>query len=95
MLCLSLFININFNGDLIVNLQGDAPLTPEWFVEDLIETFKKDPDTQMATPVLRLDKDSLNSFRRDRKSDRVGGTTVVFDNNNNALYFSKEEERIN
>ena len=33
--------NINFNGDLIVNLQGDAPLTPEWFVEDLIETFKK------------------------------------------------------
>ena len=58
--------------------------------KDLIEAFKKNPDTQMATPVLRLDKDSLNSFRLDRNSGRVGGTTVVFDNNNNALYFSKE-----
>ncbi len=75
---------------MIVNLQGDAPLTPEWFVEDLIEAFKKNPDTQMATPVLRLDKDSLNMFRRDRNSGRVGGTTVVFDNKHNALYFSKE-----
>ena len=55
-----------------------------------MEAFKKNPDTQMATPVLRLDKDSLNSFRLDRNSGRVGGTTVVFDNNNNALYFSKE-----
>ena len=73
-----------------MNLQGDAPLTPEWFIEDLIKAFKKNPDTQMATPVLRLDEDSLNSFRLDRKSGRVGGTTVVFDNNNNALYFSKE-----
>ena len=66
---------LNFNADLIVNLQGDAPLTPEWFVEDLVEALKENPDTQMATPVLRLDKDSLNSFRLDRKSGRVGGTT--------------------
>ena len=44
----------------------------------------------MATPVLRLDKNSLNMFRRDRNSGRVGGTTVVFDNKHNALYFSKE-----
>ena len=88
--CAEALKNINFNGDLIVNLQGDAPLTPEWFVEDLIEAFKKNPDTQMATPVLRLDKDSLNMFRRDRNSGRVGGTTVVFDNKHNALYFSKE-----
>ena len=26
--------------DLIVNLQGDAPLTPHWFVEDLIEKMR-------------------------------------------------------
>ena len=88
--CAEALKKLNLNADLIVNLQGDAPLTPEWFVEDLIEAFKKNPDTQMATPVLRLDKDSLNSFRLDRKSGRVGGTTVVFDSNNNALYFSKE-----
>ncbi len=88
--CAEALKNMNFNGDLIVNLQGDAPLTPEWFIEDLIKAFKKNPDTQMATPVLRLDENSLKSFRLDRNSGRVGGTTVVFDNNNNALYFSKE-----
>ena len=36
--------------------------TPEWFVEDLIRTFEKDPNTQMATPVLRLDEGSLRTL---------------------------------
>ena len=81
---------INFVSDIVVNFQGDAPLTPEWFVDDLMLTFEKDPNTQMATPVLRLDERSLKEFRLDRKSGRVGGTTVVFDKNYNALYFSKE-----
>ena len=40
-------------------LPGDAPLTPEWFVEDLIRTFEKNSNTQMATPVLRLDEECL------------------------------------
>ena len=88
--CAEAVKNINFEGDVVVNFQGDAPLTPEWFVEDLIRAFEKNLDTQMATPVLRLDNSSLKEFRLDRKSGRVGGTTVVFDNNYNALYFSKE-----
>ena len=46
--CAEALKNINFNADLIVNLQGDAPLTPEWFVEDLIEAFKKNPDTHQT-----------------------------------------------
>ncbi len=88
--CAEALKTINFAGDIVINFQGDAPLTPEWFVEDLIRTFEKDPNTQMATPVLRLDESSLEEFRLDRKSGRVGGTTVVFDKNYNALYFSKE-----
>ena len=28
--------------DIIVNLQGDAPLTPHWFVEDLIAGLRAD-----------------------------------------------------
>ena len=88
--CAEAIKNINFVGDLVVNFQGDAPLTPEWFVEDLIRAFKNNSNTQMATPVLRLDKESLSEFRHDRRLGRVGGTTVVFDNNFNALYFSKE-----
>ncbi len=88
--CAEAIKTINFVGDLVVNFQGDAPLTPEWFVEDLIRAFEKNPNTQMATPVLRLDEVALKEFRLDRRSGRVGCTTVVFDNNRNALYFSKE-----
>ena len=88
--CAEAIKKINFAGDIIVNFQGDAPLTPKWFVEDLIQAFEKNSDTQMATPVLRLDDRSLKEFKLDRKSGRVGGTTVVSDNNSNALYFSKE-----
>ena len=88
--CAEAIKTINFAGDVVVNFQGDAPLTPEWFVEDLIRTFEKDSNIQMATPVLRLDESSLKEFRLDRSSGRVGGTTVVFDKNCDALYFSKE-----
>ena len=88
--CAEAIKNINFVGDIVINFQGDAPLTPEWFIEDLIRTFEKDSNTQIATPVLRLNEDSLKEFRLDRRSGRIGATTVVFDKNCNALYFSKE-----
>lgn len=76
--------------DIVVNLQGDAPLTPSWFVEALVDGLRKDPDAEVATPVLRCDGASLNGFLADRKAGRVGGTTAVFDRQNAAMYFSKE-----
>lgn len=76
--------------DIVVNFQGDAPLTPHWFVEDLIEGLKAHPTAEMATPVLRCDGRALSGFRQDRKAGRVGGTTVVFGAEGKALYFSKE-----
>lgn len=75
--------------DIVVNLQGDAPLTPPWFVDDLVSAMQT-LDISVATPVLRCDAAALNGFQEDRKNDRVGGTTAVFDNCNRALYFSKE-----
>lgn len=76
--------------DMVVNLQGDAPLTPPWFVEDLISGLDADMAAQVATPVLRCDGRALNGFLADRKDGRVGGTTAVFSRNRHALYFSKE-----
>ena len=76
--------------DIVVNLQGDAPLTPHWFIEDLIADLKVDPNAEISTPVLRCDGATLSSFLRDRKAGRVGGTTSVFDANKRAMYFSKE-----
>ncbi|RKF16251.1 3-deoxy-manno-octulosonate cytidylyltransferase [Roseovarius spongiae] len=76
--------------EMVVNLQGDAPLTPHWFVEDLIEGLRADAGAGVATPVLRCDGRALNGFLRDRSEGRVGGTTAVFDAARHALYFSKE-----
>lgn len=76
--------------DIVVNLQGDAPLTPPWFVEALVDGLRNAPDAEIATPVLRCDGATLNGFLEDRRAGRVGGTTAVFGAHNQGLYFSKE-----
>ncbi|WP_299348978.1 manno-octulosonate cytidylyltransferase [uncultured Shimia sp.] len=88
--CAEAFDNLGGGFDIVVNLQGDAPLTPAWFVEELVEGLKRDPVAEVATPVLRCDGRALNGFLEDRKADRVGGTTAVFTKEHHALYFSKE-----
>lgn len=81
---------LGWRHDIVVNLQGDAPLTPAWFVEDLIAGLKANPQAEVATPVLRCDGRALNGFLEDRRNGRVGGTTAVFAHDRRALYFSKE-----
>lgn len=76
--------------DVIVNLQGDAPLTPAWFVEDLVKGLGADTAADIATPVLRCDGRAVAGFLADRRAGRVGGTTAVFGTGGRALYFSKE-----
>jgi 3-deoxy-manno-octulosonate cytidylyltransferase (CMP-KDO synthetase) len=76
--------------DIVVNLQGDAPLTPPWFVEDLIVGLSADPEADIATPVLRCDGQAVAGFLADRRAGRVGGTTAVFGAGGRGLYFSKE-----
>ena len=76
--------------DLVVNLQGDAPLTPHWFVEDLIVGLRSMPEADVATPVLLCDGQAHRSFLEDRAAGRVGGTTAVFTQDRRAMYFSKE-----
>ena len=76
--------------DIVVNLQGDAPLTPAWFVEYLIAGLRAAPEADIATPVLRCDGRALNGFLADRRAGRVGGTTAVFGAGMRGLYFSKE-----
>ncbi|MEM6421037.1 MAG: 3-deoxy-manno-octulosonate cytidylyltransferase [Pseudomonadota bacterium] len=76
--------------DLIVNLQGDAPLTPPAFVTSLIDTMAADPAIPVTTPVLACSEEALARFRADRAAGRVGGTLAVMDAAGRALYFSKE-----
>lgn len=76
--------------EIVVNLQGDAPLTPAWFVENLVDGLRNHPEAKVATPVLRTEGRALNGLLADRLAGRVGGTTAVFGADHNALYFSKE-----
>jgi 3-deoxy-manno-octulosonate cytidylyltransferase (CMP-KDO synthetase) len=76
--------------DIVVNFQGDAPLTPPWFVEALVDGLRADQGAGMATPVLRCAGAMRESLLADRRAGRVGGTTAVFGAGGRALYFSKE-----
>lgn len=76
--------------EIIINFQGDAPLTPPSFVGSLIEAMSKSADCKVATPALRCDAKTFNRFKDQRKRGLVGGTTVVISSSGKALYFSKE-----
>lgn len=76
--------------DIVVNLQGDAPLTPAWFIEDLVAGLRANPAAEIATPVLRCEGRMLSKLLEDRRNGRVGGTTAVFGTGGRGLYFSKE-----
>lgn len=88
--CAEAHATLGSGYDIVVNLQGDAPLTPPWFVEDLVAGLRAAPNAEIATPVLQCQGEMLSDLIADRKADRVGGTTAVFASDNTALYFSKE-----
>ena len=74
--------------DLVINFQGDALLTPNHFVEALIERMRRD-DVDVATPAMRLRSEEVRTLQAEEAAGRVGGTTVVTDAAGRALYFSK------
>lgn len=87
--CAEVLAQVGPGVDAVVNLQGDAPLTPPWFIEALIEGLSAS-GADIATPVLRCSGQMLGDLKADRQAGRVGGTTAVFSHQRQALYFSKE-----
>lgn len=88
--CAEAVANLGLSPEIVVNLQGDAPLTPAWFVEDLVAGLRADAAAEVATPVLRCTGRMRGDLIADRRAGRVGGTTAVFGHDRQALYFSKE-----
>lgn len=76
-------------ADIIVNLQGDAPLTPAPFVSALLAAMNDDPAIEVATPVLRVTPEIHRRLLADQREGRVGGTTAAIGAYGDALYFSK------
>lgn len=87
--CAEAVARLDAVADVVVNLQGDAPLTPPSVVAGLVEALARDSTAVMATPALRCSESTLAHLLRDQAAGRVGGTTVVTDREGRALYFSK------
>ncbi|WP_253201095.1 3-deoxy-manno-octulosonate cytidylyltransferase [Sphingomonas quercus] len=75
--------------DIIVNLQGDAPLTPPWFITAIVARLVADAAAAMATPVVRATPAVHGRLLADQAAGRVGGTTAAVSAGGRALYFSK------
>lgn len=88
--CAEAVQKLGVRPDIIINLQGDSPLTPPWFVEEVAQAMQRDRQVKVATPVLRCDQITLDGFLADRENGLVGGTTCVMNTQGDALYFSKE-----
>ena len=76
------------NVEVVINLQGDAPLTPPEFVNALLAEMT-DRSVAVATPALRTLPETRRRLLADQAQGRVGGTTVAIDAAGDALYFSK------
>lgn len=86
--CADTLDRLGIEAECIVNLQGDAPLTPPWFLDAVLQAVQD--GAQMATPVLPVTGAHLADLKADRAAGRVGGTTAVMNHVGEALYFSKE-----
>lgn len=75
--------------EFVVNLQGDNPICPPWFVEAVIAAYYKDNQVETVTPVVNLSWDELDKLRENKKTTPFSGTTAVFGSNGDAFYFSK------
>lgn len=86
--CATALADLPDDVGIVVNLQGDAPLTPPEMVTGLIARLRSG-DAAVATPALRCTPDLYRRLVTDSREGRVGGTTVVLSAAGNALYFSK------
>jgi 3-deoxy-manno-octulosonate cytidylyltransferase (CMP-KDO synthetase) len=87
--CADAIARLGAVADIVVNLQGDAPLSPPSVVAQLVARLGDDPEAVMATPAVRCSASVYEHLAADAAHGRVGGTTVVFNRHSRALYFSK------
>jgi len=83
---------LNYKPDFILNLQGDAPMTPPWFISEMIKAFEKDSkNIDMVTPGIQLSWKELDRIREEKKITPFSGTSIILDRKtNNAVWFSKK-----
>jgi 3-deoxy-manno-octulosonate cytidylyltransferase (CMP-KDO synthetase) len=75
--------------DFILNMQGDAALTPPDFLRALIQAYQASP-CDVITPVTKLSWQELDIVRQNKLTTPFSGTTATFDlKTGKAFWFSK------
>jgi 3-deoxy-manno-octulosonate cytidylyltransferase (CMP-KDO synthetase) len=80
---------IDFEPDFVINLQGDNPLCPPWFIESMIECYYENPTIDMITPYVKLKWSDLDALRKQKEKSPFSGTSVIVNKNGDAIWFSK------
>lgn len=75
--------------NIIVNLQGDAPMTPRTYIAAVLDRLRTDTVAHIATPVVRLSWDALDNLREAKQTTPFSGTTAIVDGKGHARWFSK------
>lgn len=78
---------LDFKPKNVINLQGDAPLTPVKVINALIAALA---DNSVVTPVMQLAWDYLDVLRNAKKITPFSGTTAILNSKNEAVWFSKQ-----
>lgn len=80
---------LGYEPEYVINLQGDAPVTPPHFIVSMLQELKNNKDVQLVTPVVQLNWDELDNLRERKKERPFSGTTAILGDKNNVLWFSK------
>lgn len=78
---------LDYKPKNVINLQGDAPLTPPKVLTALLQALEHN---QVVTPIMQLDWNYLDVLRNAKKNNPFSGTTVIVNKDNEALWFSKQ-----
>ncbi|MBI4184841.1 MAG: 3-deoxy-manno-octulosonate cytidylyltransferase [Proteobacteria bacterium] len=75
--------------DAVVNLQGDAVLTPPWVIRALVDALRAEPSLRLVTAAVHCGPEQYEALLDLKAKSPTSGTLVTFDRRGFALYFSK------
>jgi len=87
--CAEAVARAGIHQGIVVNLQGDAPLTPPAAIEALVRALAAGPDIAVASPMLRCGPAQVARLVEAARRGTPGAVTVVVDRRGDALYFSR------
>ncbi len=68
---------VDGNPEFVINLQGDNPTCPPWFLEAMIDSYRKDNSVEVVTPCVNLTWETLSALKKSKEKNPYSGTTCI------------------